>query len=105
MPSAVEEPTLEWLADSVLLRRLDKLATDLTTPRDPPTREVNLVAASAHAPVNYFLQPDRSVTHYDRFSLFLHRFTNEAREAFNQPLLTMTALIESPRVCSPKVPT
>ena len=44
-------------------REFDKLATDLTTPRDSLTREVNLVVSlSRTPPVNYVSQPEPFVT-------------------------------------------
>jgi hypothetical protein len=46
-------------------REFDKLATDLTTPRDSLTREVNLVVSlSRTPPVNYVSQPEPSVTQF-----------------------------------------
>ena len=69
------------VADSVLLRRLDKLATDLTTPRDSLTREVNLVVSLRTPPL--ITSPSRShlLTHLRQvFAIRIYRFTNGARQ-------------------------
>ena len=68
-PRPATQPHNGWRADSVFAasaeagREFDKLATDLTTPRDSLTREVNLVVSlSRTPPVNYVSQPEPSVT-------------------------------------------
>jgi hypothetical protein len=74
-----------WRADSVFAasaeagREFDKLATDLTTPRDSLTREVNLVVSLSRTPP-LITSPSRShlLRSYYRFSLFVHRLANEA---------------------------
>ena len=75
-----------WRADSVLAasaeagREFDKLATDLTTPRDSLTREVNLVVSlSRTPPVNYVSQPEPSVTQLRQvFAICIAVFANGA---------------------------
>ena len=53
-------------------REFDKLATDLTTPGDSLTREVNLVVSLSRTPP-LITSPSRShlLPRYDRFSLFV----------------------------------
>jgi len=54
--SAATQPLIGWRADSGFAasaeagREFDKLATDLTTPRDSLTREVNLVVSLSRTP-------------------------------------------------------
>jgi hypothetical protein len=55
-PRPATQPHNGWRADSVFAasaeagREFDKLATDLTTPRDSLTREVNLVVSLSRTP-------------------------------------------------------
>jgi hypothetical protein len=85
-------------------REFDKLATDLTTPRDSLTREVNLVVSLSRTPP-LITSPSRShlLRSYDRFSLFVYRFSERGAEAFNQPLLTKPSITRNPgsRQCTP----
>src|SRR6188472_4688077 len=70
---------IEFAASAEAGREFDKLVTDLTTPRDSLTREVNLVVSLSRTPP-LITSPSRShlLPSYDRFSLFVHRLANEA---------------------------
>ena len=70
---------LSFAASAEAGREFDKLATDLTTPRDSLTREVNLVVSLSRTPP-LITSPFRShlLPSYDRFSLFVYRFANGA---------------------------
>jgi len=61
---------LSFAASAEAGREFDKLATDLTTPRDSLTREVNLVVSLSRTPP-LITSPSRShlLPSYDRFSL------------------------------------
>ncbi len=66
---------IEFAASAEAGREFDKLVTDLTTPRDSLTREVNLVVSLSRTPPS-ITSPSRShlLPSYDRFSLFVYRF-------------------------------
>jgi len=101
-PRPATQPHNGWRADSVLAasaeagREFDKLATDLTTPRDSLTREVNLVVSLSRTPP-LITSPSRShlLPSYDRFSLSVYRFRERGSAAFNQPLLTKPSITRS----------
>ena len=77
-PRAATQPHNGWRADSGFAasaeagREFDKLVTDLTTPRDSLTREVNLVVSLSRTPP-LITFPSRShlLPSYDMFSLFV----------------------------------
>ena len=87
---------LSFAASAEAGREFDKLATDLTTPRDSLTREVNLVVSLSRTPP-LITSPSRShlLPSYDRFSLSVYRFRERGSAAFNQPLLTKPSITRS----------
>jgi hypothetical protein len=84
MPSAVVEPNwvagrLSFAASAEAGREFDRLATDLTTPSDSLTREVNLVVSlSRTPPLITSLSRSHLLPSSDRLSLFVYRFANGA---------------------------
>ena len=98
-PRPTTQPHDGWRTDSVFSasaeagREFDKLATDLTTPRDSLTREVNLVVSLSRTPPKLRLPAGAmcyAITTGFRNSD--NRSRERAAEAFNQPVLTKPSI-------------